>query len=149
MQIKTLNCWFWPPGSDRRLRLTTTFWAIAHDPRLSTDCYYCWPLRAQWFFIPRPREFTNHILLSDSSGSLQITTLTWCLTVNLAGALIMQCSPCTCSWNTEMCREYLHASSRAMLYHFKNVSLFSCKLLMCSIKWNMSTGKHTTFTQFI
>jgi hypothetical protein len=51
------------------------------------------------------------------------------------------------SWNTETCWKSSHASSRAALYHFKNVFLFLHMFLMCLFRWIMSTGKHTTFTQ--
>ena len=41
------------------------------------------------------------------------------------------------------------ASSRASLYHIKNVFLFLHVLFTCPFRWNMSTGKRTAFTQCI
>jgi len=64
-------------------------------------------------------------------------------------AVFIQRSPYPCSWNTEMCTESLHASSRASLYHFKNAFPFLHVLLTCLFRWNMSTGKRTTFVQCI
>jgi hypothetical protein len=48
-----------------------------------------------------------------------------------------------------MCRKSSRANCRATLYHFKSVFLFLHMLLTCSVRWNMSTGRHTTFTQCI
>jgi hypothetical protein len=64
-------------------------------------------------------------------------------------AVFMQCSPYTCSWNIETCRKFSLSSSRATLYHFKNVFLFIHMLLTCPFRWNMRTGKVTIFTQCI
>jgi hypothetical protein len=70
-------------------------------------------------------------------------TVLW---VTWVQGVLTQCSPYTCSWNTKMCRKYSRASSRATLFHFKNILLF-LHVLTCSFRWNMSTGKSTTFTQ--
>jgi hypothetical protein len=71
------------------------------------------------------------------------------LWVKWVQTVIMQCSPYKRSWNNEICRKFSHASSRATLYHFKNIFLFLQMLLTCSFRWNMSTGKRTPFTQCI
>ena len=56
--------------------------------------------------------------------------------------------PFTCSWNIETCRKSARTSSRPTLYHFKNVFLF-LHMSTRSFRWNLSTGKLTTFTQYI
>jgi len=61
----------------------------------------------------------------------------------------MQCSPYTCSWNTDTCWKPSRANSRATLYHIKNIFLFRHVLFTCPFRWNMSTGKRTAFTQCI
>ena len=63
-------------------------------------------------------------------------------------AVFMQCSPYTCSWNTETCRS-APASSGATLYRFKTVFLFLHMLLTCSFRWNKRTGKRITIKQCI
>ena len=71
------------------------------------------------------------------------------LWVKWVQAVFMQCSPYTCSWNTETCWKSSHAGSRATLYHVKNVLLFLHVLFTCPFRWNMSTGKRTAFPQCI
>ena len=44
---------------------------------------------------------------------------------------------------------FFTSSSRATLYHIKNVFLFLSVLFACPFRRNMSTGKRTSFTQYI
>jgi len=61
------------------------------------------------------------------------------------------------SWNvrhtrvreTPISAEFSRGSSRATLYHIKNVFLFLLVLFTYPFRWNMSTGKRTAFTQCI
>lgn len=73
-----------------------------HDLQLSTDCLTAKLLLTLASTVNLRSEshgYHAHILLSDSSGCLQVATLTWCLSVDSAGALVIM--PFTCLCNTD------------------------------------------------